>query len=200
MSSYENRQDIAFLLFLVPFALSGVYGLYLWVTAGLSAVLPQSVFLDVTESPYVFLAGFFAVIGGVMLDVLTEPPDKRKAKLVKESDTLQKIAIASFVLGALSAWYAAGFDPGQGAVNVLDGRYVVVFPALLVVFSFLLLPSVKFNRSQARSLLTIACFLAIPVSVDEIGKRNFYAGMITGFAFLVAALYLYLAGQKGKSA
>ena len=61
ISSKERREDVSFLLLLVPFAVSGIYGLLLWVTTGASAILPPTVFLQVTESPYVFLIGFAAV-------------------------------------------------------------------------------------------------------------------------------------------
>lgn len=198
-STNEGRQDIPFLLFLVPFAVPGLYAIYLWATTGLSATLPQSVFLQVTENPYVFLVGFVAVVIGASMDVMIEPQERRRAKLVHDSDNLQKIAIASLVLGVLSAWYAAGFDPGQAAVNILAGKYVVVFPALLIAFSFLMLPSVRFNRSQARNIIVILLFLAIPLSVDEIGKRSFYAGMTGGLVLLVVALYLLLEGQRARS-
>lgn len=199
MSSDDNRQDIPFLLFVVPFAVSAVYALYLWAQAGLSATLPQSVFLEVTQSPYIFLIGFFAVIAGVIIDITIEPQERRRAKLIHDSDTLQKIAIVSLVLGAICAWYAAGFDPGQGATNVLDGRYVVVFPALLVIFSFLMLPSVRFTKDQLRNVVMILFFLGVPLSVDEIGKRNFFAGMIGAVILLVAGVYLFFMGQRQKS-
>lgn len=128
MNSSQNKQDIPFLLFLVPFAASALYAIYLWVGVGLSATLPSAVFLEVTESPYVFFVGFIAVMAGAMMDILWDQPENRRQRLIKESDTLQKIAVVALVLGALSAWYSAGFDPGSAATYLLEGRYVVVFP------------------------------------------------------------------------
>ena len=198
MSSSENREDIPFVLFLVPFAVSGIYAIYLWVQAGISATLPQTAFLQVTESPYVFLVGFVAVIFGAILDVLYTEPAQRRAKLVEESTTIQKIAVIALVLGALSAWYAAGFDPGAAWSNLLQGRYVVVFPALLVIFSFLMLPAVTIRKEQGRNILMVLLLLAVPVSVDEVGKRSFFAGMGLGLLLLIAAIYLYLQNQGEK--
>jgi uncharacterized membrane protein YhaH (DUF805 family) len=202
MNSSENRQDIPFLLFLVPFAASAIYAIYLWVSVGLSATLPQSVFLQVTESPYVFLVGFVAVMLGAVIDVQLEEPAKRRLKLIQESNTLQIVAVVALILGALSAWYAAGFDPGLAASNVLEGRYVVVFPALVIIVSFLFLPAVTIKRGQATGLAIIVLLLAVPLSIDEIGKRNFYAGLGAGVALLAIALYLYLTtqGRDEKSA
>jgi uncharacterized membrane protein YhaH (DUF805 family) len=85
---------------------------------------------------------------------------------------------------------------------VLEGRYVVVFPALVIIVSFLFLPAVTIKRGQATGLAIIVLLLAVPLSIDEIGKRNFYAGLGAGVALLAIALYLYLTtqGRDEKSA
>jgi hypothetical protein len=198
MISRENREDVPFLLFLVPFAVSGLYAILLWVQTGVSATLPQTVFLQVTESPYVFLIGFVAVIFGVVLDVSSAEPYERRAKLARESTTIQIIAVTALILGLLSAWYAAGFDPGTAASNVLAGRYVIIFPALLIIFSFLMLPAVNIRRDQTNIILIAVLLLAIPLCVDEVGKRSFFAGMLLGVALLIAAIYLYLQSQMSN--
>ncbi|MDA4113562.1 MAG: hypothetical protein OK474_05925 [Thaumarchaeota archaeon] len=191
----ENREDLPFLLFLVPFAVSAVYAIFLWVQTGVSATLPQTVFLQVTENPYVFLIGFVAVIVGVVMDVAYTEPALRRAKLVQESKALQIIAITALVLGILSAWYAAGFDLGVASTNILTGRYVIIFPALLIAFSFLMLPAVNIRKDQTNIVLIAVMLLAIPLVVDEVGKRSFFAGMLLGLGLLVAAIYLYLGSQ-----
>jgi hypothetical protein len=198
MKSSDSKEDIPFLLFLVPFAISGVYAIILWAQAGLSATLPQTVFLQVTENPYVFLVGFTAVIFGAVMDVLYAEPALRKAKVIQESTTIQIIAVIALVLGALSAWYAAGFDPGTAASNILAGRYVVVFPALLVIFSFLMLPALTIRKDQTNIIAIAVLLLAVPLAVDEIGKRSFFAGMGVGLILLIAAGYLYLWPQREK--
>jgi uncharacterized membrane protein YhaH (DUF805 family) len=139
---------------------------------------------------------------GAVIDVQLEEPAKRRLKLIQESNTLQIVAVVALILGALSAWYAAGFDPGLAASNVLEGRYVVVFPALVIIVSFLFLPAVTIKRGQATGLAIIVLLLAVPLSIDEIGKRNFYAGLGAGVALLAIALYLYLTtqGRDEKSA
>jgi hypothetical protein len=205
MSSGQNRQDLPdlpFLLFLVPFAASAVYAIYLWVGVGLSATLPSTVFLEVTESPYVFLVGFVAVIAGAALDVTGVDPEKRRAKLIEESNTLQKLAVVALVLGLICAWYSAGFDLGTAASNVFAGRYVVVFPALVILFSFLFLPSVTIKSSQVRNVVIILLLLGAPLAIDEVGKRNFFAGMGAGIALTAVALYLYFTtkARDAKSA
>jgi hypothetical protein len=199
MSSGSSRQDIPFLLFLVPFAISTVYALYLWATTGISAVLPSSVFLQVTENPYVFLVGFVAVMAAAALDIQFADPANRRTKLLQESSTLQKVAVVALILGLVSAWYAAGFDLGGAAANVAAGRYVIVFPALVILFSFLILPSVTVRRDQLRNVVIVLLLLAVPLAVDEIGKRDFFAGMGAAVALLALALYLYLTTKRRDS-
>lgn len=199
MSSKERVQDISFLLFLVPFVVSGVYAIYLWAVTGISALLPTNVFLQVTESPYVFLIGFVAVMAGVVLDVKSEDESSRRQKLFAESARLQTLAVIALVLGALSAWYAAGFDPGAAASVFIQGRYVVVFPVLLIAFSFLILPSVGFKPKQAQYIILLIFVLGIPVAIDEVGKKNFFGGMLIGLALLVLAVYTYFRVQGEKS-
>src|ERR1700682_4737038 len=119
MNSKERKEDASFLLFAVQFALSALYAIYLWSTTGISAILPQSVFLGVTESPYVFLIGFAAVLVGVIIDILAQDPPFRRMTLQRDSDRLQLLAVVSLVLGALCAWYAADFSLGGAAFNLL---------------------------------------------------------------------------------
>jgi len=134
----------------------------------------------------------------VVLDVSTAEPYQRRAKLARESTTIQIIAVTALILGLLSAWYAAGFDPGVAASNVLAGRYVIIFPALLIIFSFLMLPAVNIRRDQTNIILIAVLLLAIPLCVDEVGKRSFFAGMLLGVALLIAAIYLYLQSQMSN--
>jgi len=198
MSSKERIQDVSFLLFLVPFAASGIYALYLWAEGGISAILPKTVFLQVTENPYVFLLGFVAVVVGATLDVTSEALPKRRQKLVQESNRLQFLAVTALVLGGLSAWYAAGFDIGAGASNLLEGRYAIIFPALLITVSFLMLPSVTLKRGSGGYLLTILCALGSLAIFDEVGKRNYFAGFALGAALVALAIYFYLYGLGGR--
>jgi hypothetical protein len=194
MSSKERIQDVTFLLFLVPFALSAVYAIYLWVEAGISATLPQTVFLQVTENPYVFLAGFAAVMLAAILDINSVDLQERRRKLTQESNRLQFLAVSALVLGALCAWYAAGFDVGGGASNMLSGRYAVIFPVLLIAVSFLMLPSVNLNRSSTAYLLTLVCAAGSLASVDEVGKHNYFAGLALAAALVALAIYFYIYG------
>lgn len=194
MSSKERVQDAAFLLFLVPFAVSVIYAIYLWALSGISATLPQPVFLQVAESPYVFLVGFLAVVLGATIDVVSEEVPKRKQKLVEESGRLQVLAVVALVFAALCAWYAAGFDPGAGVGNLLQGRYAIIFPVLVLALSFLMLPSVSLKRGSVPYVLLLVCGLGSLAIVDEVGKRNYFAGIALAAALVTVAAYFYMYG------
>ncbi len=188
--------DVALLLYAAPFVLNFVYALYLWLGAGLSATLPQYVFLEVAQSPYLFLAGFGAVLLAAFLDFGAEAPEARKGALVALSKRLQLVAGVSVVLAFLSAWYSAGFDAATAGFNLLDGRYPLVFPALLVFVSFLILPSVKLQGANRKNLLVTVLLIASPAVLYEVGKRNTVAGLGLGLILLLAAAFLLLRDSR----
>ena len=96
MSKVADRNgDIALLLYSAPFVLNFVWALYLWFGTGLSATLPQLVFLEVAQNPYLFLAGFGTVVFAAVIDFNSEPPERRKGALSTLSKRLQAIAFLS---------------------------------------------------------------------------------------------------------
>jgi hypothetical protein len=188
--------DIALILYATPFILNFVYALYLWLGSGISSILPPLVYLEVTQSPYIFLGGIAAVALAAVLDFNAEAPDRRKGVVAALSRRLQAIAVLAVVLAFVSAWYAAGFNLGGTAFNLLDGRFALVFPALLVFFSFLILPSVKLQGVNWKNLLVIVLLVASPAALYELGKRNTVAGLGVGLILLVLAAFLLVRTKK----
>ncbi|MDA4117289.1 MAG: hypothetical protein OK455_02985 [Thaumarchaeota archaeon] len=186
----DRRGDLAFLLYATPFIINLVYAVYLWAGAGLSSTLPQLVFLEVTQSPYIFLLGFAAVMFGAVLDLNSAAPERTRNAVIALSKRLQAIAVISIVLALVTAWYAAGFDLGTTFFNVLDGRYPLVVPALLVLFSFLILPAVRFQGANIKNLLIVVLLIGSPAALYEIGKRNTIAGLGIGLILLILAAFL----------
>lgn len=188
--------DVALLLYAAPFILNFVYALYVWFGVGFSAVMPQIVYLEVTQSPYIFLAGFAAVSLAVVLDFDAEPPNVRKSATSALSRRLQLIALVSVVLAFITAWYSAGGDLGTGVLNMVDGRYPLVFPAVLVFFSFLILPSVRLQGANQKNLLVIILLVASPAALYELGKRDTIAGLGAALVLILAAAYLLVNNKK----
>jgi hypothetical protein len=182
--------DVALLLYAAPFILNFVYALYLWFGEGFSAIMPQIVYLEVTQSPYIFLIGFAAVAFD------SEPQNARKSTTAVLSRRLQLIALASVILAFIAAWYSAGGDLGTGVLNMVDGRYPLVFPAVLVFFSFLILPSVRLQGANQKNLLIVVLLIASPLALYELGKRNTIGGLGVGLILLLVAAFLLVNNKK----
>jgi len=192
----ERYGDVALLLYAFPFIINFVYALYLWSGAGFSAILPQLVYLEVSQSPYIFFAGFAAVLLAAFIDFNSEAPGPKKSAIVALSKRLQAIAFIALVLAFITALYAAGGDLGTALFNLLDGRYPLVFPAILVFFSFVILPSVKLQGANLRNLLVIVLLVASPAALYELGKRNTSAGLGVALILVLAAAYLLVRAKK----
>jgi hypothetical protein len=200
MSSRGRVEDISTLLYLVPFLLSGVYGLVLWVQGGVSAVLPTSVYLTVTRDPYVFIVGSLSIMLGVILEVNGTDPAGRSAKLASLGNTLQSIAAACLILVLLSAWYANGFtDVSGAATDFIIGRYGLVFPAMLVLLSYLITAQFRLASLANRKVLAIVAMLLVPASLYEIGRRQLFLGLVIAFLFLLVGVGAYLFPERKPS-
>ena len=197
MSKKVSSDDFATLLYLVPFIASGVYGIYLGVADGVSHVLSSTVYLTVTRDPILFLIGTLSVLLGVVLEVSSTSPAGRPAKLGSVSSSLQVIAAASFVLALVCALYAHGFsDLSAAAHDFVIGRFSLIFPILLVVFSYVI--TVPFNLSSVGkpAILGIIAMLLVPVSVYEIGKRNALVGLGAALVLLIVGSGFFLMSTK----
>ncbi len=201
MSSRGRSEDMATLLYLAPFAAAIVYGLVLWVQEGISLVLPTSVYLTVTRDPYLFIGGSVAIMLGVIIELNGTEPVARPAKLVSLGNTLQSIAVAALVLVLISALYTNGFtDLGGAATDFLVGRYGVVFPALLVLFSYLVSAQFRFESLRSRKVVAVVALLLVPASLYEIGKRQTVVGILVALIFLLVGLGLFLVPEKRRQA
>jgi hypothetical protein len=190
----ERYGDVALLLYATPFILNFAYALYLWSATGFSAILPQLVYLEVSQSPYIFIAGFAAILLAAVIDFNSE--GSKKGAVVALSKRIQAIAFISLILAFITAWYSASGNLGTGLFDLLDGRFPLVFPALLVFFSFVILPSVKLQGANLRNLLVIVLLVASPAALYELGKRDTVAGLGVGLIFLLAAAFLLVRGKK----
>lgn len=197
MSARGRYEDISTLLYLVPFVGAGVYGLVLWVQNGISLVLPTGVYLTVTRDPYLFMAGSIAVMLGVILEVNWTEPEGRGAKLLSLGGTLQSIAVASLALVLICALYANGFTDLNGtATDFILGKYGLVFPATLVLLSYLITAQFKIEAITNKKVLAVIAMLLVPASLYEIGRRQTALGVGIAFVFLLAGLALYLMPEK----
>ncbi len=197
MSARGRSEDLATVLYLVPFVGALAYGVFLWAQSGISLLLPTPVYLAVTRDPYLFAIGSVATMVGVIIEVNGTDPAARPAKLLSLGSTLQSIAVAALALVLICAFYTNGFvDVSGAATDFIVGRYGIVFPATLVLFSYLITAQFRFAALGSRKSLAVIAMLLVPVSLYEIGRRQIAAGIIIAFVFLLAGVALYLLPER----
>ena len=197
MSTRGRAEDFSTVLYLVPFIASGAYGLALWVQNGVSLTLPTSVYLSVTRDPYLFMLGSLSIMLGIITEVNGTDLAARPAKLISLGNTLQSIAAASLILVLLSAWYANGFTDLTGlATDFIVGRYGLVFPAILVLLSYLVSAQFKLASLANRKVLAIIAMLLVPVSLYEIGRRELVVGLLGALLLLLFGVGVYLLPER----
>lgn len=201
MSNRGYAGDLSALLYLVPFLVPGIYGLYLWVKAGISPILPSSVYLAVTRDPIVFVVGTLAVMLGLMVEISGTEQRARTAKLESIGNNLQSMAVAALVLVLIAAWYANGFtDLSNMATDFIVGRYGLVFPTILVLLSFLITAQFRFSALANRKAMAVIALLLVPASLYEIGKREIALGLVIALVLLIVGLALYFLPEGKKDA
>ena len=197
MSKKVSSDDVSILLYTVPFVASGVYALFLWAASGISSVLPESVYLTVTRDPILFLVGMFSVMLGVGLEVSSTGPAGRHAKLSSVGGTVQTIAAASFILALVCALYTNGFSNVSGAANdFLLGRFSLVFPLVMLLFSYLITVRFSIMSIKTPTILGIIAMLLVPVSLYGLGKRSTVVGLTVGLVFMITGLGLFLMSNR----
>jgi hypothetical protein len=199
MNKKEAYDELAFLLYLMPFIVSAIYAIILWVNSGISFFLPESIYLSVTKNPYVFMIGFFSVLIGVVIEVINREPSQRREAVFTLSKRLQSIAIISFTLSFITAWYTKGFlDLGSAILNLLDGRYTLIFPAFVLLISFLILPIIRIERKQIRNVSAAISLLAVPLAIYGIGRWNVSIGLITSLILITLGVYFSFTNPSSR--
>jgi len=197
MSMRGRYEDVSTLLYLVPIVVPIIYALVLWVQSGISPVLPSSVYLTVTRDPILFIGASLAVMLGVLIEVNGTEPTARATKVASLGGTLQSIAVASLVIVLISALYANGFTDITGAAtDFIIGRYGIVFPAALVLLSYLMTVQFKLPGVTKMQILAAISLFLVPASLYELGRRETALGVGVAFVLLVAGLALYLLPEK----
>lgn len=200
MSARARYEDLSTVLYMVPFIGGIGYAIALWVQNGASLLLPSSVYLTVSRDPTLFIVASLSILLGIMIEVNSTEPAGRPAKLVSLGGTLQSIAAASLVLALLSAWYANGFtDLGGAAADLIVGRYGLVFPAIMVLLSYLLTARFRAGALADRRVIAIVLMLLVPASLYEIGRRQIAVGLLVALALLVAGAAMYVLPQKKQA-
>ena len=201
MANRETLQDASALLYAAPFIICGVYALYLWFSAGISAVLPSAAYLTVTRSPYVFAAGSLAVFLGIAADVDSTELKERQARLSSISNMLISMAIASLVLSFIFALYSTGFNVTTGPTDFIMGSYSLVFPTLLMLLSFLLAAQFRFEAVFKMRNLGVIAMALVPASLYVLGRHHLSLAIAATLVLVAFAFYAFLftGGKSGQA-
>lgn len=163
LQKVENAENISFILYLVPLITSTFFALYLWISEGLSLTLPETVYLTVTKDPYIFLIGFIAICLGVLIEIYASPADSKLIRLADNSKQIQILAFICIGSVVLSVWSVSSYSFNFSRILqiLIEGRYALLFPLFLIIFSFMLNPTLKFNILFTNIIKNASLFLLI---------------------------------------
>lgn len=155
LQKVENGENISFILYLVPLILSASYTLFLWISKGLSFTIPETVYLAVTKDPFIFLIGFLSICLAVLIEIFSSPIESRLIKLTDNARQIQFLAFICMGSVVVSVWSTSGYslNLGQFLQILLEGRYALIFPLMLFIFSLILNPKLKINIFSINNLI-----------------------------------------------
>jgi len=155
LQKVENGENISFILYLVPLILSASYALFLWISEGLSFALPETVYLTVTKDPYIFLIGFSAICLAVLIEIFSSPTESKLIKLTDNARQIQFLAYICIGSVVVSVWSTSSYslNVGQFLQILLEGRYALIFPLMLFIFSLILNPKLKISILSTNALI-----------------------------------------------
>lgn len=194
----EVIEDVSLILYILPFIVSASYAIVLWAPIGISSVIPAEVYFIVTRDPLIFLTGFLSILLALIIEVYAADPSLRQKIMDTGNTRLQKLAIASLILAGLTAWSAAKYGSIAAILPILlDGKYTLIYPFLLLLTSFLLGSQFRVRRqvealSKAYPMLLMIIAPMVPLAGSLIGIRldvSILLSLLVFFSGLVKATY-----------
>jgi len=186
----NSIEDAAFILYIAPILLNGGYGLWSWVTEGADLTALQQVYITLTREPLIFVAGLLAVCVAVVLDARYLSP-------IEDVDRrVTRLAVFCFITALIIALLSTGFSLSRGLILFLQGRFALIFPALLMVLSFLFRvrwvssTSLK-NAGRGLSLLLL---LISPLTLYLLWRLGavWYAVLVVPLLLIIASIILMM--------
>ncbi len=196
----SSIEDTSFLLFILPIIVSGAYAIYSAVT---SSAFTAETYVAVTSNSIVFLIAVAAVCAGTLIELYYSPPDARGRKLDENARRMQRLAIITLILSlaaALAAIRSASLPAYLG--TFLAGRYPILYSALLVFLSFLIVVPVRIGnvgKSALPTALSVILLLAAPIAyfVGSGGSIAFEIRATSATILLILGLVLIIYTNRG---
>jgi len=165
MSSSDLGEDAAFLLYLVPVVAAIVYGAIDWATtSGATSSMPQTAYLDVSKSPYLFLLSTIAICLAIILEVRSAAIPERIGIIQANTSRLQILAVIVLIISLVAAISAASYNVANGFLVFIDGRYAFIYAFFLIGISLLLSPRQVLGNLKIASLPDILGLLLLVAS------------------------------------
>ena len=186
----DSVEDAAFILYIIPILLNGGYGLWSWVAGGADLTALQQVYINLTREPVIFLVGLIAVCVAVVLDARYLSPIEDVERRVT------RLAVFCFITALIIALLSTGFNLSRGLILFLQGRYALIFPALLMVLTFLF----KVRGLSSTSLrgvgrwLSLLLLLVAPLTLYLLWRLGavWYAVFTVPLILVIASLALMM--------
>lgn len=200
MEKTELIEDLTFLLYLGPFIICALWGLFLGFSTGFSST---QVYLLITKDPVVFLIGFGAVLSAALLEMNLGSDAEPFVRSRRIARNLQRIALASILLSAISAAGAAGLSGELGGAGslLLQGRFGIVFPLLVYVSSVVLSPvglRRKYLKYPPLDFIAFALIILSPILLYSLWNGGIAWEIAAGVPLLLMALGLALALKAAR--
>jgi len=198
MESKSSVEDTSFILFLLPIVVSGIYAIYSAIT---SSAFKVDNYIAVTSNPIIFIIAIVSICVALLLDIYYSPPEMRNKKVNENARKMQQLAIVNLVLTVLATLVALGAAPLPIVLGTfLAGRYPILFSALLVFLSFLIVVPFKFQmgKDAATDALSIILLILSPIAyfVGSGGSIPFEPRVAAAVALLFFGLLLIARGNR----
>jgi hypothetical protein len=161
MSSKDFGEDVAFLLYLVPIAVSIIYGAVDWAETAKTSTMPPSAYLDVSKSPYLFLVSLVAICLAVILEVRAANTSERSGIVQANITRMQILAVVVLIVSFLASISAGSYDLPTAFSLFVSGRYALIYAFFLIGISLLLAPKQVLGNFKAASLPDIVGMLLV---------------------------------------
>ncbi len=153
MSSNDFGEDAAFLLYLVPVVAAIIYGAIDWATtSGANGAMPQTAYLDVSKSPYLFLISVAAICLAIILEVRSTSVTERNGIIQANTLRLQILAVIVLIISLAAAISAADYNVANGFLVFINGRYAFIYAFFLIGISLLLAPRQVLGNLKVASI------------------------------------------------
>ena len=152
MSSKDQGEDIAFLLYFVPIVVSIIYGAYEWYTVAHTSAMPFLAYVIVAKNQYLFLVSLVAICLAIIIEVRSANIPQREGIVKDNSTRLQILAVAVLIVSFAASLSVANYNFANAFSIFIVGRYPLIYAFFLVGISLLLSPKQILGNAKISSL------------------------------------------------